>query len=91
MRAGLDEVCALLGPGGGGGGTSPVGAPVGLTPRELDVLACVAVGDSNAAAARRLGLRQETVKSYLGSAARKLGARGRWAAVTAARRAGLLP
>ncbi|MFE5209264.1 response regulator transcription factor [Streptomyces sp. NPDC056600] len=93
VRAGLDEVCALLGPGGAGDGgpVPPVGAPVGLTPRELDVLACVAVGDTNAAAARRLGLRQETVKAYLGSAARKLGARGRWAAVTAARRAGLMP
>ncbi|MER5479316.1 helix-turn-helix transcriptional regulator [Streptomyces sp. NPDC002734] len=92
VRAGLDEVCALLGPGAGDGGpVSPAGAPVSLTPRELDVLACVAVGDTNAAAARRLGLRQETVKAYLGSAARKLDARGRWAAVTAARRAGLLP
>jgi DNA-binding CsgD family transcriptional regulator len=92
VRAGLDEVCALLGPGADDGGpAAPLAAGAALTPRELDVLACVAIGDSNAAAARRLGLRQETVKAYLGAAARKLGARGRWAAVTAARRAGLLP
>ncbi|WP_246212495.1 helix-turn-helix transcriptional regulator [Streptomyces abyssomicinicus] len=88
VRAGLDEVCALLGPSPADAASAP---PAVLTPRELDVLACVATGDSNAAAARRLGLRQETVKAYLGSASRKLGARGRWAAVTAARRSGLLP
>ncbi|MEU1281267.1 helix-turn-helix transcriptional regulator [Streptomyces sp. NPDC005805] len=64
---------------------------VALTPRELDVLACVATGATNARAAARLGLRPETVKSYLRSAMRKLGARTRLEAVTAARRAGALP
>ncbi|EPH46458.1 helix-turn-helix transcriptional regulator [Streptomyces aurantiacus] len=64
---------------------------VRLAPRELDVLACLAGGATNAAAARRLGLRPETVKSYLRSAMRKLGAHTRWEAVVAARRAGLLP
>jgi DNA-binding CsgD family transcriptional regulator len=62
-----------------------------LAPRELDVLACVATGATNAAAGERLGLRPETVKSYLRSAMRKLGAHTRLEAVTAARRAGLLP
>jgi len=66
------------------------GAPV-LSPRELDVLACVAVGRSNADAAIELGIGVETVKSYLRSATRKLGSRSRLEAVVAARRLGLLP
>jgi DNA-binding CsgD family transcriptional regulator len=61
------------------------------SPREVDVLACVATGATNAVAGERLGLRPETVKSYLRSAMRKLGARTRLEAVVAARRAGLLP
>ncbi|GGR97288.1 helix-turn-helix transcriptional regulator [Streptomyces aureoverticillatus] len=67
------------------------GSGVRLAPREVDVLACLAGGATNAAAARRLGLRPETVKGYLRSAMRKLGAHTRWEAVVAARRAGLLP
>jgi DNA-binding CsgD family transcriptional regulator len=66
-------------------------APPQLTPRELDVLSSVASGATNAAAAARLRLRPETVKSYLRSAMRKLGAHTRLEAVVAARRAGLLP
>lgn len=62
-----------------------------LAPRELDVLTCVASGATNAEAAERLGLRPETVKSYLRSAMRKLGAHSRLQAVTAARRVGVLP
>lgn len=64
---------------------------VGLAPREVDVLACVAGGATNAATAERLGLRPETVKGYLRSAMRKLGAHTRLEAVVAARRVGLLP
>lgn len=62
-----------------------------LAPRELDVLSWVAAGATNAAVAERLGLRPETVKGYLRSAMRKLGAHTRGEAVTTARRAGLLP
>ena len=62
-----------------------------LCPRELDVLACVAVWRSNADAAIELGIGLETVKSYLRSATRKLGSRSRLEAVVAARRLGLLP
>lgn len=72
-------------------GSAAGGDAAALTPRELDVLACVASGARNAAAAERLGLRPETVKSYLRSAMRKLGVHNRLEAVTAARRAGLLP
>lgn len=65
--------------------------PVALSPRETDVLACVALGCTNADVADQLGLRPETVKSYLRSAMRKLGAHTRLEVVVAARRAGLLP
>ncbi|WP_328320644.1 helix-turn-helix transcriptional regulator [Streptomyces sp. NBC_00388] len=67
------------------------GGPVALAPREVDVLAWVATGATNASAGARLGLKTETVKGYLRSAMRKLGAHTRLEAVVAARRAGLLP
>ena len=62
-----------------------------LSPRELDVLAMVAVGCGNAEAARRLGVLPETVKSYLRNATRKLGTHGRMETVVTARRLGFLP
>ncbi|WP_079051908.1 helix-turn-helix transcriptional regulator [Streptomyces regalis] len=84
LRAELLEACGLLTEG-------PARSGVELSPRELDVLACVAAGSTNAAAAERLGLRAETVKGYLRSAMQKLGTHTRGEAVVAARRAGLLP
>jgi DNA-binding CsgD family transcriptional regulator len=84
LRAELLDACGLL--------TAEAAlGDVGLAPRELDVLACVAAGATNAVAAERLGLRPETVKGYLRSAMRKLGAHTRGEAVVAARRAGVLP
>ncbi len=88
LRAELLEVCGLL---AAGPAQRPAGQPVVLAPRELDVLAWVAAGATNAGVAERLGLRPETVKGYLRSAMRRLGARTRGEAVVAARRAGLLP
>jgi len=71
-------------------GESPtVSSP--LTERELDVLSQVALGCTNAEAARRLSLKPETVKSYLRSAAAKLGARTRHESVSRARRSRLIP
>ena len=64
---------------------------VRLSPRELDVLACAALGATNAEVAASLELRETTVKSYLASAMAKLDATTRHAAVTRARRMGLLP
>ncbi|MFD8074069.1 response regulator transcription factor [Streptomyces sp. NPDC059718] len=87
----LAAATGAAGAGAGAGQRSPTGRPVALSSRELDVLACVATGATNAAAADRLGLRPETVKSYLRSAMRKLGAHTRLEAVVVARRAGLLP
>lgn len=65
--------------------------PVALTPREVDVVACVAGGGTNAAVGARTGLRPETVKAYLRSAMRKLGTHTRLETAVAARRAGLIP
>ncbi|MFD8592282.1 LuxR C-terminal-related transcriptional regulator [Streptomyces sp. NPDC059637] len=105
LRARLEAVCARLASAAGGstGGdaraadgtgtaqAAPAAPAAPLSPRELDVLVCVASGATNGAAAAALGLRPETVKSYLRSAMRKLGAHTRLEAVVAARRAGLLP
>ncbi|MDQ1025155.1 DNA-binding CsgD family transcriptional regulator [Streptomyces umbrinus] len=88
LRAELLAVCATL---TASPGPVPAARRVRLTPRELDVLACVSIGTTNAAAGDRLGLRPETVKAYLRSAMRKLGAHTRLEAAVAARRAGLLP
>ncbi|WP_406452659.1 helix-turn-helix transcriptional regulator [Streptomyces sp. NBC_01622] len=84
LRAELLDACGLL-------TADAATGEVELAPRELDVLACVAAGATNAVAAERLGLRPETVKGYLRSAMRKLGAHTRGEAVVAARRAGVLP
>ncbi|MEU9987418.1 helix-turn-helix transcriptional regulator [Streptomyces sp. NPDC048045] len=84
LRAELLAACGML-------TTARAADGVSLAPRELDVLSWVAAGATNAAVAERLGLRPETVKGYLRSAMRKLGAHTRGEAVMAARRAGLLP
>ncbi|AGP54328.1 response regulator [Streptomyces rapamycinicus NRRL 5491] len=92
LRAEILTACGRLARASSGHGRErerPGG--VELSPREVDVLACVASGATNSAAAERLGLRPETVKSYLRSSMRKLGARTRLHAVVEARRAGLLP
>jgi DNA-binding NarL/FixJ family response regulator len=99
LRAELLRVCGrLAGASASGEDAAGPAAPardggerVALTAREVDVLACVAMGATNAVVAQRLGLRPETVKAYLRSAMRKLGAHTRLEAVVAARRAGLLP
>lgn len=94
LRAELLVACARIASAAapaGSAATPGLPAPDRLTPRELDVLASVASGATNSAAAGRLRLRPETVKSYLRSAMRKLGAHTRLEAVVAARRAGLLP
>ncbi|MBY6061713.1 LuxR C-terminal-related transcriptional regulator [Microbacterium esteraromaticum] len=70
--------------------TEPV-QTVHLSRRELDVLSCAAMGSTNAQIAAQLTLREGTVKAYLGAAMSKLDASTRHAAVTRARRLGLLP
>ncbi|MEU5977235.1 helix-turn-helix transcriptional regulator [Streptomyces sp. NPDC047315] len=48
-----------------------------LTPREREVLAVMAAGESNRALSRRLGIAERTVKSHLTSITRKLGLKSR--------------
>ncbi|MFJ3434559.1 LuxR C-terminal-related transcriptional regulator [Streptomyces cyaneofuscatus] len=90
LRDELLAVCRRLA-SASGPRTPAAAVEVRLAPREVDVVACVAAGATNAAAARQLGLRPETVKGYLRSAMRKLGTHTRLETVVAARRAGLLP
>lgn len=61
-----------------------------LTPREIDVLAMVATGGTNADIAEGLGLSVQTIKAYLKSAMGKLEVRNRTAAVHVCREIGLL-
>ena len=68
-----------------------VSVPTPLSPRELDMLAQVALGKRNGQIAAQLALTEATVKSYLSGAMRKLNASTRYEAVVAARRAGLIP
>ncbi len=65
-------------------------APTGLAAREVDVLAQVALGQSNREVAEALGLVESTVKSYLKNAMRKLHATNRVHAVRLAREAGVI-
>ncbi|AZC14460.1 helix-turn-helix transcriptional regulator [Microbacterium sp. ABRD28] len=69
----------------------PAIGDIHLSPRETDVLARAALGETNAEIGDTLGLREATVKSYLKSAMAKLDVSTRHAAVMQARRAGLLP
>ncbi|MFJ6214103.1 response regulator transcription factor [Streptomyces sp. NPDC092296] len=89
LRERLHGVCARLAAAGSPAAGAAALPP--LSPRELDVLAQVATGATNAEAAQLLGLRPETVKGYLRSGMRKLGAHTRLEAVVTARRTGLLP
>ncbi|GAA2669233.1 MULTISPECIES: response regulator transcription factor [Nonomuraea] len=65
-------------------------APVGLTERELEVLALVGTGLSNAEIADRLHVGVTTVKTHVGSAMDKLGLRNRIQAAVVAHRIGLV-
>ncbi|MFD4292751.1 LuxR C-terminal-related transcriptional regulator [Rhodococcus sp. NPDC058505] len=84
LRAVADKLAGLLSAGADPGA-------VALSPRELDVLAHIALGCTNNEVAHRLSLGAETVKSYLRSAMGKLDAHSRHEAVVSARRLGLLP
>jgi DNA-binding NarL/FixJ family response regulator len=64
--------------------------PVGLTPREAEVLALVADGERNADIARRLFVSHRTVGHHVSAILRKLEVESRGEAVAKARRLGLV-
>lgn len=70
--------------------TTEHGVIPSLTPRELEVLRHVALGETNAEIADRLGLSPTTVKTYWQATMQKLGARNRTEAVGRAHGSGLL-
>ena len=61
-----------------------------LTERELQILACVAAGNSNKIVADKLSIAEETVKSHMRSILAKLNANDRTHAVTIAIKRGLI-
>ena len=61
-----------------------------LSPREAEVLALMAEGESNKAIARRLGITAHTVKFHVASLIEKLDAVGRTDAVAHAARQGVI-
>ena len=65
--------------------------PAGLTARELEVLALLSQGLTNAQLADRLFLSQKTVDHHVSSVLRKLGEPNRAAAAAVARQRGLVP
>ena len=65
-------------------------ARVALTDRELEVLRCVARGDSNRRIAASLGIAEPTVKAHLVHMFENLGVENRTAAARAARDLGLI-
>ncbi|MFD7673784.1 response regulator [Streptomyces anulatus] len=62
-----------------------------LTPRERDVLALLAQGDTNADIAKTLGMQESTVKSHVSRILTTLGVTNRVQAALLARDAGLTP
>ena len=61
-----------------------------LSPREVEVLRCVAQGNANKRVAIQLGIAEETVKAHMKSILAKLGANDRTHAVTIALRRGII-
>lgn len=66
-------------------------AALGISPRELDVLAELAAGHSNKQIAARLHVSPNTVKTHVARLFEKLGARRRTEALRKARELGLVP
>jgi DNA-binding CsgD family transcriptional regulator len=66
-------------------------AQLGISPRELTVLAELAAGRSNKEIAQRLEVSPNTVKTHVAQVYRKLGAQRRTDAINRARELGILP
>ena len=61
-----------------------------LTPREIDVLRLIAIGNANKEIAAQLAIAEETVKSHITNILAKLGANDRTHAVTTALKRGII-
>jgi DNA-binding NarL/FixJ family response regulator len=85
-----DRLVALSDRLSGSGGAKTARSMIRLSRREADVLIQLATGCTNQEIADRLSILPTTVKTHLKNAMRKLGARNRVEAVSAARHAGLL-
>jgi DNA-binding NarL/FixJ family response regulator len=88
VRQALTPTVYHAGPAVSAGPTAAAGS---LTRREIEVLALVAEGHSNAEIAESLGISEVTVKGHLWRIYRRIGAKNRADAVTRARAGGLLP
>jgi DNA-binding CsgD family transcriptional regulator len=64
---------------------------LGLSPREVDILGCLATGESNKQIARRLGISPNTVKTHVARVYEKLAVQGRVQAIEKARLLALIP
>lgn len=73
-----------LAPSAGG---APLALDFGLTPRQHDVLRCLAMGDSNKAIAQSMNISPATVKHHLEAIFEKMGVTNRMQAVILARAA----
>lgn len=71
--------------------SAEVAAQLGLTPRELDVLALIADGCSNQEIADRLFVSLNTVKTHISNLLSKLDAERRTQAIQKAKTLGLIP
>ena len=85
-----DRLVALSDRLSGGGAANAARSMIRLSRREADVLIQLAAGCTNQEIADRLSILPTTVKTHLRNAMRKLGARNRVEAVSAARHAGLV-
>jgi DNA-binding NarL/FixJ family response regulator len=86
-RAGIDLVQA---PDGRTAATAQGARPFGLTAREVEVLALVAAGASNADIAERLFISPKTASVHVSNIYSKLGVESRVAAATVAHQLGLV-
>lgn len=86
----ISEVSKRLAQVGAGTAGAPR-APARLSPREVDVVAQIALGCTNQEAATRLSIKPETAKAYLRGAMRKLEAHTRFEAVVRARALRIIP
>lgn len=64
---------------------------LGLSPREVEILAALATGESNKELARRLGISPNTVKTHVAHVYEKLEVQRRVQAIEKARSLALIP